>query len=362
MLAAAEKLRDLAAGDAAAAESARRLTPDVVEGLRDAGFARHFVAKRLGGQEGSFSELVQAIVTVGEGCAATAWCASLSATSTRFAAHLPQAGHEAIWQDGPDVFIATGLIPSGEAVPAAGGWRVSGSWPYISAVDFADWVLVCAMAQGEGEPERRFFGLPRGSFEIKRTWDSVGMCATGSHTVVVTEPVFVPGHLSFLRAEMEAGVNHGSHLECHNIPYAAYGGLTFVAPALGAAAGALSACAAILARKRLRAQADLEEFLRASGRIDAARVFVAQNADVIDARSFSPALLARSQRNACFSAELVVDAVGSLMKVAGTSGLSEGQPLQRLWRDVISATSHVALRYDITRAAENYSAVLMDRG
>jgi alkylation response protein AidB-like acyl-CoA dehydrogenase len=358
LTAAAEKLRDLAAEQAPAAEASRRLTPDVVDMLREAGFARHFVAACWGGEEGNFEDLVHALITIGAGCASTAWCASLCTASTRFASHLPQQGHEEIWGDGPDVFIATALIPSGETVPAKGGWRLTGAWPYVSAIDFADWVLVCALASDGGQPERRFFALPRGAFTIQPSWDSVGMCATGSHTVLADD-VFVAEHLSFVRADMEAGRNSTSPLPCHNLPYASYGGLTFVVPAVGAAGGALAACAGVLARKRHRAQSDLEEFVRASGRIDSAHVLVTQNADVIDTRSFTEKLLARSQRNACFSAELAVEAVGQLIRVAGTGGLSESGPLQRHWRDVISATSHIALRYDVTRAAENYSSVLM---
>jgi alkylation response protein AidB-like acyl-CoA dehydrogenase len=358
MLAAAEKLRDLAGQEAPATEAARRLAPAVVDGLRDAGFARHFVARRWGGTEGGFGELVQSILTLGEGCAAAAWCASLCTTSTRFAAHLPEDGHRVLWENSPDVLIATALIMCGEAVPEPGGWRVSGTWPYVSGIDFADWVLVCAPAATDGEPERRFFAVPRSACTVDPTWDSVGMRGTGSHTVSVRDAL-VPSHLSFLRAEMEAGVNSTSPLPCHNIPYAAYGGLTFVAPAVGAAGGALRSAAAVLGGRKRRAQGDLEELLRASGLVDAARHFVAQNAEVIDTQSYAPEILARSQRNACYSAELTVSAVSTLIRVAGTSGLAESHPLQRLWRDVISAASHVALRYDVTKAAENYSAVLM---
>ncbi|MFD0513436.1 hypothetical protein ACFQ0Q_30105 [Streptomyces aureus] len=47
-----------------------------------------------------------------------------------------------------------------------------------------------------------------------------------------------------------------------------------------------------------------------------------------------------------------------LVGAAGTGGLGEGHALQRFWRDITSATSHVALQYD-TAARKNYSAVLL---
>lgn len=352
----AEKLSHTAARYATDADTTRRLAPEVVTGLREAGFARHFVSSRWGGSDGTFTELVGGVLTVSEACASTGWCASLLAASSRFAAHLPEAGHEELWGAGPDAFVVTGLVPSGKAEVVDGGWRVSGKWSYISGVDFADWALLCAAVATDGAPELRFFALPKGSFETIETWDCAGMRATGSHTVVVAG-AFVPTHLSFARGEMETGRNSWSTQPTHNVPFQASGALTFIGPAVGAAQGALKAAAAGLANKKHFDAAEVE-LVRASGRIDAARHLVEQNALVIDTQAFTPEFMARNQRNASFSAELVSEAVTGLLRAAGTAGLTESGSLQRLWRDVTAATSHVALRFDITNAARNYSAAL----
>lgn len=358
LLPGAEKARDIAERHAGDADASRRLRPEVVDALRDAGFARHFVATRWGGTEGTCAELIQAVFAVGEGCASAAWCASLSAASTRFAAYLPEDGHRALWDGSPDAFVVTGLVPSGKAVPADGGWTLSGKWGYVSGVEFADWALLCAAAvAGEGEPELRFFALPKDALTVLETWDSVGMRATGSHTVVVKE-TFVPAHLSFARADMLTGRNSWSTVPAHNVPFQASGALTFIAPAVGAAYGTLKAALAAIGEKK-RLPANDVELVRATGRIDAARYLVEQNATVIDERTFTPGLMARNQRNASFSAELVTEAVHGLLRVGGTSGLSEAQPLQRFWRDVTGATSHVALRFDVTGTAENYTKALL---
>ena len=69
---------DVAGQHAAETERARRLHPEVVDALRAAGFARHFVPTHCGGNSSTFIELTRAIGTVGEGCTATAWCAGTS--------------------------------------------------------------------------------------------------------------------------------------------------------------------------------------------------------------------------------------------------------------------------------------------
>ncbi|WP_051926983.1 hypothetical protein [Streptomyces durhamensis] len=359
LLPAADKLRLLAAEHAPEADRQRALAPAVTEALTEAGFARHFVAGRWGGSEGTFGELTRAVLTVGEGCAATAWCASLAAYSARFAAHLPAEGHRALWGQSPDTVIATGLMPAGRARAADGGWRLTGRWAYVSGIDFADWALLCgavASSHDDGPPELRFFALPQGAFSVERTWDSVGMRATGSHTVVVDDTL-VPDHLSFARTDMLSGRNATSEVPAHNVPFQAVGGLTFIAPVVGAAAGALQAAGGLLTGRKRTVTAETK-LVRASGRIDAARHLVEQNAGVLDTRAFTPELMARNERNATFSAELLQGALELLVRATGTGGLGETHALQRIWRDVTSATSHVALQYD-TAARKNYSTVLL---
>ncbi len=346
----AEKVKLLAAEHAQQADATRKLAPEVVDALREAGFARHFVAAELGGTQGTFAELTQAVVAVGQGCSAAAWCASLSAYSSRFATHLPHAGHEEIWGSGPDTFVVTGQPPMGKGTKADGGHKLSGRWTYVSGVDFAEWALLCGMVGEEG----RFFALPRKDFTVLETWDSAGMRATSSHSVVVDD-IFVPEHLSFLRSDMGAGTGW-SPVPSHNVPFQAVGGLTFAAPAVGAAMGALDACVSVLAGKK-QSVSSAVDLVRASGQVESARLLIEQNAAVLDGREFTPAAMARNERNVAYAADVLVDAVGGLVRAAGTSGLAEGGALQRFWRDVVSSSSHVALRYE-TASVRTYPASL----
>ncbi|MCG3039328.1 hydrolase [Streptomyces sp. S1A] len=362
----AEELRELAAGHAAEADGSGALAPEVVGAVRSHGFARHFVPAAWGGTEGTFGELAGAVLTIARSCPSTAWIASLTAHSARFAAHLPQEGQREIWGGGPDTVVAAGLPPTGRAVAVDGGWRLSGSWGYVSGVEHADWVLLCAAAPAPGAPAgsppaggppaMRFFAVRARDCAVHPTWDSIGMRATGSHTVVV-EDVLVPGHLSFDRMEMLSGRNAHSTAAVHNVPLPAAAGLAFAVPAAGAAAGALDAFAATLTGRR-RTQTAETRLVRASGRIDAARLLIERNAATADGGAFTRELLAHSERNAATAAELLTEAVDLLVHGAGTSGLAPAQPLQRFWRDVTVAASHVALQYD-TSARGSYATALL---
>ncbi len=346
----AGKLRILAGEHAAAADRDRALAPEVVAAVREAGFARYFVPTGWGGEgDGGFAELTRAVAGVGEACPATAWGASLWAYASRIAGFLPGEGQRELWSRSPDTLVAAGLIPAGKAAPAEdGGWLLNGQWPYVSGVESSDWVLLCGTVPGaEGGVDFRFFALPRGAYRIRESWDSVGMRATGSHTVVVRDAA-VPAHLSFNRVDLFRG---------RGVPFPAVAGLTFVAPVVGAASGALTAYVEGLTGRKRTASQEIA-LVRAAGRIEAARRLVEDNAELADSGPFSPPSLARSERNATCAAELLAESVNELMRAAGTSGLAESRPLQRFWRDVTAAAGHVALRYE-TSAAKNHATALL---
>jgi alkylation response protein AidB-like acyl-CoA dehydrogenase len=358
LVAAAEKAGVLAGERAEFTDSTRRLPPEVIDAVREAGFARHFVSREFGGTEGTFTDLTEAVIAVGQNCASTAWCASLTSFSSRFAGHLPRAGQQTLWGDTPDTLIATGVPPMGKGLPVDGGHRLSGRWNYVSGVDFAEWLLLCALvppADGD-KPGMRFFAVPNGSYQVVPTWDSIGMRATGSHTVVVDD-VLIPRHLSFDRTDMITGRSQWSTVASHKVPFQAVGGLTFIAPIVGAGLGALAACASALADKKVSVSSKID-LVRASGQVDAARLLVSQNTTVLDQRTFTPELMSRNERNAAFSADLLTQAATGLVTAAGTSGLTERLPLQRFWRDIVGAATHVALRYE-TASAQTYSAALI---
>jgi two-component flavin-dependent monooxygenase len=333
-----------------------------MEAIVGAGFARHFVPAARGGADGGFAELTAAVARVGEGDASAAWAASLSAYAGRYAAFLPEAGQAEVWAEGPDTLLAGALIPSGKAEPAAGGWRLNGAWPYISGVHFAAWVLACATVVGEdpdGPAQVRFFAVPRRDFAIEDSWFPVGMRGTGSDTMVLSD-VFVPAHRSFTRAAVLAGEAPVSGARCHTVPMQLVGALPFAAPLLGAVRGALRTWTVRMGQRtdvRGRAVRELRSvrttLARAAGEADAAELLLLRTARTADGTETAPegAAGVRGARDTAFAVELLVSAVDRVFRAGGTSGQSETDPVQRFWRDVNTAATHVALDFESSGTA-----------
>jgi two-component flavin-dependent monooxygenase/oxygenase LndZ5 len=346
------------------AERMRRPHPEAVEALVRAGFARYFVPARFGGDEAGFRELGQAVGLIGESCPATAWCASLAANLARIAAYLPEPGCREIWdQDqGPDAFVVGSLAPTGRGAPASGGWRVSGSWPYISAVDYSDWALVCAVVPDGSGAVPKVFAVPRAHYRVVESWSSTGMRATGSHTLVL-EDVFVPEDRAFERADLLAGRPASSTASCHTVPLEAANGLSFVTPVLGAARGMLALWSTQISKKLdgVRPAGPgpskagyAAAFARSSTEIDAAGLLLARAAEVADlGDGGTPQTTTRNLRDCSVAVDLLLTAANRLFRTAGTSGQSTDSVLQRLWRDVNSASTHVAVQFE--SAANSYA-------
>ncbi|MER7227414.1 hydrolase [Streptomyces rubradiris] len=285
------------------------------------------------------------------------------------AGYLPQEGRKQVWQDGPDVLVVGGVSPVGRAHAEQDGWRLSGTWPYISAVAYSDWALVCGVAKSGSQYEPRLFALPRADYAVKRSWSDVGMRATGSDTLIA-EDVFVPAELSFPLGSLLEGAAEPSAPGSHQVPLTTVNGLFFALPVLGAAEGALGLWSSYAAQKIRSwspkqpgpARGFYEETLaRASGTIDTARFLLERAARVADRGALAtPLERARNQRDCALAADLLVTTVNQLFRASGTSGHSVHHPLQRLWRDANSAVGHVVLQPGPAAAAYTAAALELE--
>jgi alkylation response protein AidB-like acyl-CoA dehydrogenase len=351
-----DQLNTLAAEHAAQADRDGVLPLEVVTAIADAGVARHFVPARFGGTEGTFGELTAAMTTLGESCASASWVGSIFAYTARFVTHLPPLAQEEVWGASPDLLWASGLVPSGRSARTESGFRLSGRWAYVSGAEFADWVLLAGPQPEPGIEPPVFHAIPRGDFRVERTWDAIGMRATGSHTVVL-EDVDVPAHRTVSLREVATGRNSTSATVQHNVPLLSLGGLTCVAPALGAARSALSTTIANASPRRagmppeLRALFD-DSFARSAVELDSAELLVDRMVGVLDSGQ-APRLAIRNARDAGYAAQLIRGVVQRLMTAGGTFAQNRFGTLERSWRDVFTGTSHAALRFE--KAASAYT-------
>ncbi|GAA4668364.1 actinorhodin polyketide dimerase ActVA [Streptomyces chumphonensis] len=293
---------------------------------------------------------------MGRGCTSAAWCASVIASAGRLVAALPAPGPEDVWEKGASTVISAGLAPTGTARPVRGGWRVSGGWAYVSAVDFADWALLAARVPEHrgGAAHVRVCAVPRSDYRVEDTWRTIGLRGTGSHTVTL-DSVLVPEYRSLPLDVLLAGSAPGESSACHRIPLKAANGLTLAAPLLGSARAALSRWWQIVGSKVTASREGVtppaeaapfeHQYARAEGEIDAALLLLESVARRVDEAHWSAHTIARNGRDCALAADLLAGTVGKLVRTAGTRAQDESEELQRRWRDVTCGAGHSGLQF-----------------
>ena len=359
------RVRDLLPGireRAALAEEQRSMPRDSAQEFIAAGLTRILLPKRFGGAELGLRTWVDAVIAISTADAAHGWCASLLAHHPHYLAQFPEAAQAAVWADGPDVPMAATLTPTSRIEPGQGGYRISGRISYLSGINHCTWIMVGGMLPGpSGQPDWTLFTVPPGFYTVEDTWHTAGMRGTGSNTVVY-EDVFVP-HDHVLRVEdMRDGTAPGGRLHDASFfraPWITYAPLTFTAPMLGAARGALEEYRAWTAERASLFGARVAEFTsiqtrlaRAAADLDAAELLTYRAVDVAAApEPASPELRTRTYRDTARASELIVAAMDTVMQISGAAGFAASSPIQRAWRDVHFAASHVILNPETSYAA-----------
>ena len=359
-----ERVRALApkfAARADAAEQGRRMPPESVADMLGAGIARVLIPRRFGGYDLDLETWLDVVLEISRADCSHGWCASLLIHHPHLIAQYPEECQQAIWKDGPDVPIAASFAPRTQAVRASGGYRLTGdNASFSSGVDHCTWAMVGALAPGDGAPQWGLFMVPPGQYSVRDTWFTAGMKGTGSKTIV-TENVLVPETRVLWLPDLRLGKGPGAAQnggELYRMPFFFYAPLCFAAPMLGAAQGAYAHFREwTKPRKAVDGSAVAEKIsvqvgmARAAADLDTAEMLLRRAALVRpEPPEAIPALLARSIRDFARVSELSVSAIDALMALSGAAGFSSSEPIQRAWRDVHFAASHIGVNTEI-----NYS-------
>jgi acyl-CoA dehydrogenase-like protein len=122
-------------------EEGHRLAPQVVEGLIAGGLFRLSVPASLGGPETELGIALQIYEELAWADASVAWIVWNNQFVGLASRYSSEAVRIEIFSDQRAIF-ANSTRPSGRAVMADGGFKVSGRWSLVSGCELADWIPV----------------------------------------------------------------------------------------------------------------------------------------------------------------------------------------------------------------------------
>lgn len=347
------------------AEAARRLPDETLRELVDAELFEVQKPARFGGFEMGLVQFVELVATLGRGCGSTAWVYGVTAERAWLVGKFAAAAQHDVWDADPGARITSQINPDGRAVPAPGGWRVTGHWHFVSGIDIAQWAVFCALAPAEsagGPPLPLYVLVPVSECEIIDNWHVAGLAATGSRDVRLTD-VFVPAYRTVRMQELKEG--RGPGLEVNDaplfrLPLISINPYAILAPVLGIAEGALeTTLEGARARRLVTTGASAAEqqsvqlrIAEAAAEIDAARALIVGDcreamATVERREWLGPELRIRIRRNQGYTTRLLMSAVDRLFAVAGGRGIYLDHAMQRSFRDIHAAGAHLGLSWDL---------------
>ena len=356
---------------AARSEDARVLIRENEQLLHESGLLRFHQPRSFGGMELDFVAVVDIPAELARGCPSTAWnVGNLGCHHWILGYYDPATQHE-VWDANPDALIASSIaLAAGRGRKADGGFVINGRWPFSSAVDNSDWNMLAVSIYGDDGKtpiDWRLCLVPKSDYEIIDTWYAMGMAATGSKDVAVSE-LFVPERRALPLLRCRGGSEHpGAALNpggLYRIPIVAASSHPLAPAALGAAEGAyelfierMAARAGTYTGARVADfQAVQIKVARARCLIDSARDLLRQSAIAFQAaaqRNEAPDLETklRFRAHSAFAVNQSREAVETLWSCYGAQGLYLRDPLQRHLRDVLAINQHFSFNFDIAGAA-----------
>jgi alkylation response protein AidB-like acyl-CoA dehydrogenase len=355
LMARAKSVADIADRYADEGDKLGRLAEPVVEALHREGLLGMWVPRSIsGGAELDPVFSLQVIENVAYGDPSAGWvlmAASLAIGTG--AAYLEDSAVSELFSGSRLPVIAGQGTRPGKAVPAPGGFMLTGSWSFASGIKHGTHIHTLGIIESTGEP--RIFVLPVGKVTLIDNWDVMGLRATGSIDYKI-DNVFVPEaytHFAVTEAPRRGGTLYtigiiGFAIVCHS------------GWACGIGRRMLDELSTIVRSKTGRSgsmadsDAFQEDYAKAEMSYRSARALVYETwedaanslrqGDTLSVRQNT--LLRLAMANATWSAQEVAAFV---YKTAGTVALRAGT-LQRLFRDMHAGTQHITSAPPVIRA------------
>lgn len=319
--------------------------------LRDAGLMGLMTPAELGGAGAGFADYAEVAMVLAEGSGATALVynmhasvtGALSRTSDELARAIgvPDSYFEmrdrVLAAAAEGAFYAVAMSERGagsrlsamattyQATPDALGWRIGGAKAFCSGAGYADAYLVAAHPPGDpGTVSQFVVPADTDGIVVDRTWDSLGMRATGSQDVRFDVTVDADALLG--------GMEGLGLLLAQAMPQWLVA--SYAAVYVGVAQACVDEAVGYLRRRELTGLPAVRARVgRADAAVAAAREVVRTAARAIDADPGGEQTNRWVWRAKLLAGQTAQDVAASMLEAAGTGASRRGSALERLYRD-----------------------------
>ncbi|MCX5173455.1 acyl-CoA dehydrogenase family protein [Streptomyces antibioticus] len=340
------------------ADAERTVAAETVALVEKAGLFHVLTPVELGGQGLDFETALLTTAELSRGCASTGWLRAVMGGNTWAVAQMDEAAQKEVLRE-PGHRIALQLRaggPAAERVP--GGYRLRGvRGRFCSGIDHARWILAGLDVEPAEEGRAaipHLLLIPVEDVTVVDDWYTLGLRGTGSRSFVIDE-AFVPEHRALPQAELDplTATRPRPDGPVFRMAFTATGTVALAGVLLGTARAALDLYAGT---GRHAPAVDLPAL---TATVDAAEALLRTDLALLTHSAVpggSRPEQARMRRDIAYAGVRCRDVVDTVFRNAGSGGVYDSSPLQRLWRDANTAALHPT--FDLTRWGGHYAAVV----
>jgi 3-hydroxy-9,10-secoandrosta-1,3,5(10)-triene-9,17-dione monooxygenase len=351
-------------------ERLRRMHPDNLRDLTDAGIFRLVLPSDVGGYEADEEIIAEVLAQIARGCPSTGWMCTIMVLSNMIPAFMADEVADEVFAT-PDLRITAVISPPGSAVRVDGGYRLSGQWKWNTAGIHSNWFAAGCLVVGEEDRGPRMMLVPTTEVEYQDTWQAAGMAGTATNTTIIKDAL-VPERRTALMADFTEAryvSRRYSALPYYNQPFMFYINAISAPVILGMARGAMDCFMNTLPTRgpitytawEKASEAPLlhHQLATAQYHLEAAEMFTSRALQLYHAAlRRTPTIMERAQVRGYIGhvASLARACVNQLFEASSSSHVMLTADIQRYFRDINVIHQHAAIQP--TSGDESYGRVL----
>ena len=335
---------------APAAEISGTLTPTQLQILHEADYFNLFVPKTLGGLGLPLSEGLEIEEALAETDGSLGWTVTLCAGAAWFAGFLDPALAKEVFST-PGVCLGGSGAATGMAVQTDNGYQISGNWRYATgAPHLTHFTANCQLADAsgnillnpDGTPQISAFIFKRSEVEILPDWRAMGLVATASHSFRVADLLVGPERAFAI--DPAAATLPDPIFQYPFLPFAA---ATIAVNFLGMTRRFMALAAEVLqakgAAQALQLQQENHKRILTT-RQALYRIVAASWENTTGSTAPDASLFETVNHQSAALADQCIRTVDGIFPYCGMAGADTTTELNRVWRDLHTASQHGLLR------------------
>lgn len=358
VLAQVNTLVDTLLSRAAETEQLRRMHPDNLRDLTEAGVFRLAMPADVGGYQADEKLISEVLAQISRGCPSTGWMCTIMVLSNVIPAFLPTEAADEIYAT-PDFKMSASLIPTAEAVVVDGGYRLTGQWVWNTAGIHSNWFAAGVLVTTETGDELLVALLPAAEVEHQNSWHAAGMAGTATN-IATAKDIFVPASRTIFGRQLSEGqypFRRYSRTPYYNRPWIMFINALGAPALLGMARGAMDCFMRTLPTrgaitytawpKAAEAPFMHHQLAKAQYSLEAAEMFTARLVQLYrDALGRRPSTVDRVRARAYVGhvATLSRSCVNQLFEASSASQTLLTADIQRYFRDINVLHQHAAIQ------------------